>query len=375
MKHLERSRVNRREFLKGLAVVPLGAALAGNLASLIGQSPLTAGAAGEGCTCVVRAVKNLTKPNNEIDIRCSWHIKGHPYFLAVEMGVTAAAKRYGFKTQIGGPTTVDTRAQVAEFETWITEKVDAIVVSAGDAEGMTPSINKAVDAGILVVTLDSDAYASRRHVFDNQANDEDQAKAQFDQLATEMGGAGEWAFIVGNFTQAQKMYQLDYMKKYSADKYPKMKLIATEECKDDATKSADIAKQLITANPNLGGIISNSGAGFPGAAQGIEELGKGGQVKVTGLTVPSAMKTFIESGTVVRGFIWDTPKLGYRAIAICDVLLHGKNITSQTKLAKADDIEEPADIRSNLQNAENLDLVLGPPLGIDKDNIQKFGFF
>ena len=368
------SQLNRRDFLKSLAAVPLGAALAGSASSFFAPGVATAQEA-RTCPCVVRAIKNLTKPNSEIDIRASWHIRGHPYFTAVEMGFTAAAKKYGFKYQYGGPTSVDTRAQVAEFETWITEKVDCIVVSAGDAEGMTPSINKAVDAGVLIITLDSDAYNSRRHVFDNQSNDEDQAKAQFEQLATEMGGEGEWAFIVGNFTQAQKMYQFDVMKKYAAEKYPKMKLITAEECKDDTSKSADIAKALITANPNLGGILSNSGAGFPGAMQGIEELRKSGKVKVTGLTVPSLMKPFIESGTLVRGFIWDTPKLGYRALAIANELLHGRDITPETKLAKADDVEELADIRANLQSKYNLDIVLGPPLGIDKDNVEKYSFF
>ena len=367
---------SRRDFFKVAASVPVGAALAGKMPSVFAEE--TAPAAETGgtcCPCVIRAVKNLTKPNNEIDIRCSWHIQGHPYFDACDMGVKAASERWDFKYQIGGPTTVDTRAQVAEFETWITEKVDCIVVSAGDAEGMTPSINKAVDEGILVITLDSDAYESRRHVFDNQANDEDQAKAQFEQLAHEMGGEGEWAFIVGNFTQAQKMYQLEVMKKINEEKYPDMTLVTTEECKDDSSKAADIAKQLIVGYPDLKGILSNSGAGFPGACQGIRELDKGGEIKVTGLTVPSVMEPFIEDGIIQRGFIWDATQLGYRAIAIANELLHGRNITPETQVAKWDDVEALADIRPNLQNKYNLDLILGPPLGIDADNIEKYNFF
>ena len=382
---MSRQPMSRRSVLKLLGLGTTSALFMGALPELSNSGfrngsvneatqEATAAATVDLNSLVVKAVANLTKPNSQIRIGCSWGLVGHPYWDAVTVGTTAAQKAWGYDIRIGGPTVIDPRAQIAEVETWIAQKFDAIVYQALDAEGSVPMIKKAIDAGIPMITIDSDSQTSNRTVFDNQADDVEQAKAQFDQLASEMNGEGDWAFVVGEFTQAQKMAQLDWMKTYAAANYPKMKFTTVQECNDDETKAADIAQQLIVANPNLKGIISNSGAGLPGSAQGIKAAGKSGVVKVTGVAIPSLVKSFIKDGTLTRGFLWDPTHLGYRSIAIVDKLLHGTDITRATKLAVWDNTEEPADLRPNRQNAAVLDLILGKPLPIDKDNIDSFKF-
>ena len=323
---------------------------------------------------VIKAVKSLTKPNREIRVGCSWGQVGVPYWDAVTVGVDTAQKRWDFNVRIGGPTINDPRAQIAEVETWIAQQFDAIVYQAMDAGASVPTISKAISRGIPVITIDSDAHTSNRTVFNNQASDVDQAKAIIDQLAAEIEEAGEWAFIVGDFTQAQKMYQVEWAQKYAAEKYPKMKYLTVRECKVDEAKAVDIAQQLTVAYPNLKGIATNCGAGTPGAAQGIRQAGKSGKIKITGTGLPLTMKPFIADGTINRFFLWNPTHLGYRALAIVNELLHGRDITPETKLARWDDMEELADIRPNLQNPAVLDIVLGPPLAVDKNNIDQYDF-
>src|SRR5260370_41556713 len=151
----------------------------------------TAAATVDPASLVVKAVANLTKPNSQIRIGCSWGLVGHPYWDAVTVGTTAAQKAWGYDIRIGGPTVSDPPAQIAEVETWIAQKFDAIVYQALDAEGSVPMIKKAIDACIPMITIDSDSQTSNRTVFDNQADDVEQAKAQFDQLASEMNGDGD----------------------------------------------------------------------------------------------------------------------------------------------------------------------------------------
>src|SRR5258708_11188519 len=291
---MSRQPMSRRSVLKLLGLGTASALFMGALPEL-GNSGLRNGrvnAATQAATAavtvdlaslVVKAVANLTKPNSQIRIGCSWGLVGAPYWDAVTVGTTAAQKAWGYDIRIGGPTVIDPRAQIAEVDTWIAQKFDAIVYQALDAEGPVPMIKKAIDAGSPLSTIDSDAQTSNRTVFDNQADDVEQAKAQFDQLASEMIGEGDWAFIVGEFTQAQKMAQLAWMKTYAAANYPTMKLMTVHECNDDETKAADIAQQLIVANTNLRCIISNSGAGLPVSATAIYAAGLSCAVYRTGM--------------------------------------------------------------------------------------------
>jgi|GEM_PF-1754812 len=340
-------------------------------ASTAATTVTTAAAAGE---LTVKAFKN--EPMKRFKFAGQPHIRDVPYFNAVEEGWKTAATDLGVDVEINGPSgEVNTAVQVQQIDAWTLQGVDCIVVSAADAEALTPSINKAVEAGILVITLDSDAPSSKRQVFDLQASADALAEAQIDSLARQMGEEGEWAFIVGNLTQAEKMYEFEAMKARATEKYPKMKFASIQECKDDVQKAADLAQQLIVGNPNLTGIISNSGAGLPGTCQGIEAAGKSGTVKVTGLTAPSSAQSFIDSGTLVEYFLWDPRYLGYRSIALGINLLTGKDVVNGSMLPIWTGKEDTAQVAANVVNPALLDVVLGPPLKLDKSNNAEYAKF
>src|SRR6187431_219855 len=64
-----------------------------------------------------------------------------------------------------GPDKADELAQKQILESFIQQKVDGIAISVLNAEFLTSTIDKAVEAGIPVVTWDSDAPASKRFAF------------------------------------------------------------------------------------------------------------------------------------------------------------------------------------------------------------------
>jgi len=245
----------------------------------------------------------------------------------------------------------------------------------GDAELLTTYINKAVDAGILLIPWDSDAPSSKRQVFNSQGSDAEFAKAQFDELAAEMGGEGEWAFIVGQLTQALKMYQFDWMRTYQLKQYPKMKLDSFQACLDDTEKAKEQTKELLIAYPNLKGIVSNSGGGPIGIAQALEELGLSGKIAVTGLTLPGQCKAYFKSGTIKAGYLWDVEKYGYRYVQLAWKLLHGEDVVSgETVLPRWTGDQSKADVRYSLLNDQALDCILGEPLRVTADNVDTFNF-
>ena len=362
---------SRRDFLKVAVSAPVGAALAGGVYRVFGEEP----APSEGCCpCVIRSGKVVTKPDSEIIITENMFVGGNPYSDAIETGMTQAAEHYGVETRYGGPPTVDHAAQAAEIETWIAEGVDVITCLVGDAELLTPSINKAVEAGIWVITWDSDAPFSKRQLYWNQSTDEMQAIAQIEQLATGMNGEGEWAFIVGQLTQHFKMVQYEIMQKYAEENYPGMVHVGIQESNDEVGKAANIVKQLLVQYPDLKGIVSNSGGGLSGAAQGVRDSGMSEKIAVTGLAIPSMTRQYFHDGTIQKAFLWDVYKYGYGLVSISYMLLHGQDITPGTPIAIWDDEEVPANILPNASNPMNLDVVLGPPLALTKDNIDNYEF-
>ena len=73
--------------------------------------------------------------------------------------------------------------------------VSALVVSANDPKAICDALNEARDAGIKVVTFDSDTDPECRDLFINQATAEGIAKVQVDMIAEQIGDAGEIAIL------------------------------------------------------------------------------------------------------------------------------------------------------------------------------------
>lgn len=346
-----------------VATMTLVAAALGGAAGAVAQDASPAEDA-----LVVKALQDL--PEGPHEFRAQIFVRGNLWSDGLETGFKQAAQDYGVNLEIGGPMTVDPAAQVAELESWIVQGVDCIMLSAAHPAAETPSINKAIAAGIPVITFDSDAPESDRSVFVAGATSEELAHAQIDSLARQMGEEGEWAFIIGQATQVEKAYQLEKMLERAAEKYPNMTYLGMQESNDDTQTAADQAQALIIAHPNLKGIISNSGSGTMGIAQGVEDAGKAGEVKVTGLTFATLAKQYVDDGTMPEFFIWSVPEQAYFATSLCKALVEGEDVTNETTLKVWTDKEAPKPFLSMSPLVEGAIMaVQGPPLKIDSSNV------
>src|SRR6188472_12303 len=78
------------------------------------------------------------------------------FFEAANKGAQEAAKELGGVEVIyTGPTTTTAEGQIEVINSLIAQKVDAIAVSANDADALVPALKKAMDRGIKVISWDS----------------------------------------------------------------------------------------------------------------------------------------------------------------------------------------------------------------------------
>src|SRR5919108_4011528 len=89
-----------------------------------------------------------------------------PVFNYAKIGAERAARELGnVDIEWRGPDTADQLRQKEILESFITQRVDGIAISTLNGDFLTDTINRAVDAGIPVITWDSDAPKSKRIAF------------------------------------------------------------------------------------------------------------------------------------------------------------------------------------------------------------------
>lgn len=107
---------------------------------------------------------------------CQRHSKSETYYLISNnmalaywktaiAGFNRAAAQYHVKAMVVGPDSYDTQAELQEMQKAVAAKPAGILISVSDATALQPEIDAALDAGIPVITMDSDAPHSHRLFF------------------------------------------------------------------------------------------------------------------------------------------------------------------------------------------------------------------
>ena len=79
---------------------------------------------------------------------------GNPYFDKVDVGAKEAAGELGDTVLFQGSASSDVAGQIELVDSLIAQDVDAIAVSANDADALVPIGKEAMDAGIQFVSWD-----------------------------------------------------------------------------------------------------------------------------------------------------------------------------------------------------------------------------
>lgn len=292
---------------------------------------------------------------------------GNPYFDTSSAGAEEAIAEFDGTFAEVGPAEATPDSQVSYINTLTQQGVGAIAVSANDPEAICDALNEARDAGVKVVTFDSDTNPECRDLFINQATAEGIAKVQIDLISEQIGGAGEIAILSASANATNQNAWIATMEEYLASDYPDITLVETVYGDDDDQTSFDKTAALLQTHPNLKGIISPTTVGIAAAARYLSTSAYKGTVALTGLGTPNQMREYVEDGTVTAFALWNPADLGYLTAYAAKALIEGE-ITGEEgdsfEAGKLGDYEVGADGT----------VLLGDPFVFDAENIDDFDF-
>lgn len=292
---------------------------------------------------------------------------GNPYFDTSSKGGKTAVDELGGTFAEVGPAEATPDAQVSYINTATQQGVGALVVSANDPQAICDALNEARDAGVKVVTFDSDTNPDCRDLFINQATADGIAKIQVDLIAEQIGDEGEIAILSASANATNQNAWIETMKEILAADHPNITLVETVYGDDDDQTSFDKTAALLQSHPNLKGIISPTTVGVAAAARYLSTSDYKGKVALTGLGTPNQMREYVEDGTVTAFALWNPEELGYLAAYAAAALIKG-DITG----AEGDSFEA-GDLGSYEVGADST-VLLGDPYVFDKENIGNFDF-
>jgi ribose transport system substrate-binding protein len=181
-----------------------------------------------------------------------------PVFDYANKGAQREAAALGSNIEVNyyGPDHADQLRQKEILESFISQKVDGIAISVLDADFLTSTIDKAVDAGIPVVTWDSDAPKSKRFAFYG-VDDFKSGQIMGNEAAKLLNGKGTVAFLT-SLGANNLMRRLDGVKD-ALKAFPGITVVDTFDIKEDSVRCAELIATGTNRYPDLGAWISVGG--------------------------------------------------------------------------------------------------------------------
>jgi ribose transport system substrate-binding protein len=271
----------------------------------------------------------------------------NPVFQLAWKGAEGAAKDLGkgkIEVQRYAPVRSDAVEQAQIIESLIEKKVDGIAVSVNDADALTESINKAVDAGIPVVTFDSDAPKSKRIAYYGTAN-YPVGKTMAELLVKHMGTKGNVGILMGTpgapNLEERRQGILDALKPY-----PEIHVVATQYCDDDVNKGVSMMEAAMEAHPDMSGWILPGAWALFTPPPGPFAAKKPGQLTVISIDALPEELDYVRQGYVrvlLGQKLWGW---GYESIRMLMDIKNGKTspgvIDSGVDVVTKDNVEEYA---------------------------------
>ena len=251
------------------------------------------------------------------------YVTSAPYFSFGESAAKATGEALGYDVIWTGTTEVDTPGLISIIENLIEQKVDAICLASGDTTSVVPVCQKAMEAGIKVVTFDLDIEPEGRDAYAGLMDLSELGIPQVESIVASIGEEGDVAIVTGVLTNELLQKRIEYCEQYAAEKYPGLNFVTVESMDEDAEKCYEVAMNILTAYPDVKAIMSNVSTGVGPISSAIEDAGKIGEVDACGQSTPNPAKPGMASGACVNAVRWDTAKWQSWAVTIAANLIEG----------------------------------------------------
>ena len=195
-----------------------------------------------------------------------------------------------------GPDTFTPTVEVDEFRAAVAKKPAGILVSVADPSLMGPEINKAIAAGIPVITIDSDAPDSQRLYFIG-TNNLEAGRLGGQRVAATLSGKGNVVF----FTMPGQPNLEERLKGYkdAFANYPGIKVVEVFDMKGESGTAMDKANEYMarTGASKINALICLEASAGKDVAEAFKRTKPQGTI-IMAMDVDQATLSLVKEGTI-----------------------------------------------------------------------------
>ncbi|GAB2535217.1 ABC transporter substrate-binding protein [Nocardia heshunensis] len=254
-------------------------------------------------------------------------VANEPFYISMQCGAQDEAKKLGYTLDTQAPTQFDASMQTPIVTGVIASKPGAILIAPTHAQAMASPIKQAKDAGIKVIEVDTaleDTTIALSSISSDNVKGGELAAQTLSKLVGDKGSVLVINTKAGTSTTDQRAQGFeDELKK----NHPGMTPLGVQYNNNEAAQAASIVTATLAAHPDLAGIFATNLSSAEGAATGLRNAGKLGQVKVVGFDASPKQVQDLKDGTVQALIAQNPGDIGKQGVDQAAAALDSKPVT------------------------------------------------
>jgi ribose transport system substrate-binding protein len=254
-------------------------------------------------------------------------VKGDEFYITMNCGAQEKAKELGVTLDFQGPDQFDAAQQTPIVDAVAAKSPDAILIAPTDTKALFAPISAAAQNSKIVLvdtTLEDPSMAVSQIASDNVGG----GKTAGETLLDLIGGKGKVLVVnvkPGISTTDQRGQGFEDAVKGKAG----VEYLGQEYSQDDPAIAAQIVTSTLAKHPDLAGIFATNLFSAEGAASGLRQAGKLGDVKIVGFDAGPKQVKDLEDGLVQALIAQKPADIGSQGVEQAYKALEGEETTPE----------------------------------------------
>ncbi len=208
-------------------------------------------------------------PAHALRIGISFQELDNPYFAVMKQAFDEAGRSIGAELFVTDARH-DVTKQINDIEDLIQKRIDILLLNPTDSAGVEGAVRAAKKAGVVVVAVDAQANGPVDAFVGSKNYDAGFLAGEY--LGKFLNGRGSVAILDG----IPVVPILERVRGFKAGiaKYPGLKLVDTQNGKQERSVALSVTENMIQSHPDLDGLFSVNDGGALGALAAIDASGK-----------------------------------------------------------------------------------------------------
>ncbi|MEV7807551.1 substrate-binding domain-containing protein [Microbispora sp. NPDC088329] len=289
-------------------------------------TPASTASAENGGFKLADYIKEDVKQGKPLKIKLSYHDPSLAFAVPIREGMERGAKEFGVDAQMIGPSGGNPADQVAELQTLINQKqIDGLAVSSASNDALKPVIAQAYDAGIPIISFNTNNPESKQMGFVGQ-----------DLVSSGKSLAKELLGVLKGKTGKVVVVSVDSGAGWSNDRFSGfqeglkdsgLQVVGPINTGNEPSAAYNTIESTMAAQSDAIALVSLDCCSFTAGAKWLQQSGKAGKIHAVGFDVQPQTVEYLKSGVVDLTISQGPAEQGYQAVKLlADFLKNGTEI-------------------------------------------------